>query len=239
VKFEDYSRRHRHFHSDWLPPLLSEVARPGVVADIGSGDGAILFALHSHGSLGERTYAIDPSPDRVRAAELAAPGVAGLVGDARQLPLDDESVDGVICSQVIEHVSESDVLVAEIARILRPGGWWYVGSVLRRKHAWWIYRHDGRWWLDPTHVREYGSEEEFCEVLEHPLLRRERVTTSRFRFPLIELALRAGIAARLLRPRAYRVRRRGFAITPPGYRMIEVTGSRREAGTDALGVIGT
>jgi ubiquinone/menaquinone biosynthesis C-methylase UbiE len=227
MDFARYSRTHRHFRSERLPPLLARVARPGIIADIGAGDGSVLYALSRHGRLGRKSYAIDASPERVTAAADAAPGVVGIVADATKLPLDDESVDGAICSQVIEHVPDARSVAAEIARILRPGGWWYVGSVLRTRHAWWIYRRDGRWWLDPTHVREYADEEEFRTALAHPALELTALTTSRFRFPVVELALRTGIALRLLPPRAYRTDRGGPALSPPGYRMIEAAGRRR------------
>lgn len=42
-----------------------------------------------------------------------------------------------------------------------PGAHDDLGTVLRRPRAWWIYRgRDGRL-LDPTHVREYGTVEDF------------------------------------------------------------------------------
>ena len=99
-----------------------------------------------------------------------------------------------------------------------------------REHSWWIYRRDGRWWLDPTHVREYRSEHEFRVALTHPELELTTLTTSRFHFPLVELVLRAGIALRLVPPRAYRTDRGGPALSPPGYRMIEAAGRRASNG---------
>jgi SAM-dependent methyltransferase len=229
VDFSRYSQRHRGFHSEWLPPLLENVARPGVIADIGAGDGRNIGPLYTRGRLGKRTYAIDLSPERLRVAETTAPGVVGIVGDATALPLKPQSVDGAICSQVIEHVADSDALVAEIARILRPGGWWYIASVLRQNISWWIYRRDGRWWLDPTHVREYESEADFLGAIHHPLLRLEDRKTGRFRFPLTELALRTGIALRIVPARSYHLGRRGPWISPPGYRMIEAAGIRLDS----------
>ena len=39
-----------------------------------------------------------------------------------------------------------------------------ISSVLRLPHGWYIYRHRGRWVLDPTHVREYCSLEQFLAL---------------------------------------------------------------------------
>jgi SAM-dependent methyltransferase len=46
-----------------------------------------------------------------------------IVGDGTNLPLDDESVDTVTCNAVIEHVADPARLVAEMWRVLKPGGY--------------------------------------------------------------------------------------------------------------------
>ena len=43
--------------------------------------------------------------------------------DGRSIPEDDGAVDLVYCKQVLEHVAEPAPLIAEVARVLRPGGW--------------------------------------------------------------------------------------------------------------------
>jgi SAM-dependent methyltransferase len=49
-------------------------------------------------------------------------GRAGVVGNAVALPFAAQSFDSVLCTQVIEHVSEPWRVFDEIARVLRPGG---------------------------------------------------------------------------------------------------------------------
>lgn len=47
------------------------------------------------------------------------------VADAHQIPLSDASVDAVWIQAVLEHVLEPAVVVAELVRVLAPGGWVY------------------------------------------------------------------------------------------------------------------
>lgn len=43
--------------------------------------------------------------------------------DGKNIPFSDEYFDGVICTQVIEHVLHNDALLIEMARVLKPGGY--------------------------------------------------------------------------------------------------------------------
>ena len=47
--------------------------------------------------------------------------------DGRSIPADDDSIDVVYCKQVLEHVEDPRALVTDVARVLRPGGW-FMGS---------------------------------------------------------------------------------------------------------------
>jgi SAM-dependent methyltransferase len=47
--------------------------------------------------------------------------------DGRTIPADDASLDLVYCKQVLEHVEERAGLIAEVGRVLRPGGL-FIGS---------------------------------------------------------------------------------------------------------------
>ena len=50
------------------------------------------------------------------------------VYDGVNLPYADESYDVIWCKQVLEHVRHPDAVIAEVARVLRPGGL-FLGSV--------------------------------------------------------------------------------------------------------------
>jgi SAM-dependent methyltransferase len=235
-----YTQAHRHFYTATLPPLLLKIVAEhsaGVIADLGAGDGATLWALEQRELLGNTAYAVDLSEERVARAESISPRIQGVVADATHVgALADGCVDGVIASQVIEHLDDDRALAPEIARLLAGGGWWYVGTVLRGPRAWWVYHVDGRWQLDPTHVREYASETDLLAALEHPLLRVDRVKTTPLAYSVLDLALRGVASARILprdalsgaytrRPSLAHARR--LRLRVPGYRLLEVSGGRR------------
>lgn len=101
--------------------LIRKTAIPSdaTVVDIGTGTGANLRLLRQMGFA--QVVGIDPSAD---AAHWCAEKGLGDVhtGDIRALPLADASVDLLLATDVIEHVDEDKQAVAEIWRVLRPGG---------------------------------------------------------------------------------------------------------------------
>ncbi|MEZ5380580.1 MAG: class I SAM-dependent methyltransferase [Microthrixaceae bacterium] len=97
------------------------------IADIACGTGQFTAALERHGA---RCVAVDL--DRADIGAAGARGLAAAWADARRLPLADASVDGVVCSNLLEHTPDPGSALAEIARVLTPGGWAWVSWTL-----WW------------------------------------------------------------------------------------------------------
>jgi SAM-dependent methyltransferase len=60
----------------------------------------------------------------MRAAGEVPPGTrdGGVAADLTRLPFADASFDRVIASEVLEHVVDDETAIAEVARVLRPGG---------------------------------------------------------------------------------------------------------------------
>ena len=70
-------------------------------------------------------HAIDRSQPMLAAAAARCadqPQVGFSVGDAAQLPIADASIDAATAVQVYEYVTDVEAAVAELARVLRPGG---------------------------------------------------------------------------------------------------------------------
>lgn len=59
-------------------------------------------------------------------APVPGQGTVDLLGDIQRLPFADASVDGVICTYVLEHVADARACIDEIARVVKPGGQVYI-----------------------------------------------------------------------------------------------------------------
>lgn len=102
------------------------------VLDLGCGGGFMAEALAKRGA---RVAGIDPAEKAVEAARRHARG-EGLdirydTGVGEDLPYGDESFDIVVSVDVLEHVADLDQVIAETARVLRPGGLFLFDTINR------------------------------------------------------------------------------------------------------------
>ena len=105
---------------NWRPHLVADI--PGEVLEIGVGSGANLryYRRAAH------VWAIEPDTTSAAAAAAAARTAAVpvevRVAPAEALPFDDHAFDHVVSSLVFCSVSDPAQALAEIERVLRPGG---------------------------------------------------------------------------------------------------------------------
>jgi SAM-dependent methyltransferase len=64
---------------------------------------------------------IDINPDFVQRARACSPGATVMVGDLLALPFDNDSVEEVVCWEVLEHIEQQDKVIDELARVCTPG----------------------------------------------------------------------------------------------------------------------
>ncbi len=102
---------------DWLlAPTDTWVARD--VLDLGAGTGKLTTRLVERGLT---VIAVDPIAEMLEMLRTALPDTPALLGSAEQIPLPDNAVDAVLVAQAW-HWFDQERAVAEIARVLRPGG---------------------------------------------------------------------------------------------------------------------
>ena len=103
-------------------PVVAEYLasrEPGVALDAACGTGRFAEFLARRG---HRVIGVDSSPDMLAHARQRVPGAEFHVAELDRLPLPDECVDVVVCALALEHVPRLDPVLAEFARVLRPGG---------------------------------------------------------------------------------------------------------------------
>ncbi|WP_369148903.1 class I SAM-dependent methyltransferase [Streptomyces sp. R44] len=92
---------------------------PGVALDAACGTGRQTRTLTGRG---HRVIGVDQSPHMLEKARAHSPAADLRVGHLERLPLDDDSVDLAICSLAMTHLPDVTPAVAELARVVRPGG---------------------------------------------------------------------------------------------------------------------
>ena len=111
---------HFHIRRRRVLELLPE--RLGRVADIGCGPGVMVEAVLARGWT---FVGVDMSAHMIQEARAQfghLDGVSFQQGDVEALELADQWFDQAICMAVLEYLETPDQALAEIARILRPGG---------------------------------------------------------------------------------------------------------------------
>ena len=98
---------------DWL---LADNARD--VLDLGAGTGKLTTRLVERGL---SVIAVDPIAEMLEVLRSALPDTPALLGTAEHIPLPDNAVDAVLVAQAW-HWFDPERAVAEVARVLRPGG---------------------------------------------------------------------------------------------------------------------
>ena len=140
---------HRHRERK-VQQLINRYGVGDKYLDVGCGTGLILRHLPA-GSVG-----IDLNPKHLKRAQKYVPKAKVQLGDAEKLEFDDESFSTVICTEVLEHLVNSDSAVSEIKRVLKSGGI-MIGST-PRKALLWRFR-----FLSSTHYHNEPFHREYVE----------------------------------------------------------------------------
>jgi SAM-dependent methyltransferase len=167
---EDYAA----FQAQQASMLAGYLRRHGVtlsgktVLDLGSGLGGYSAIWLREGA---RVVALD----LIRPAALTGERYAGVVGDAQAAPLRDASMAFVFCASLIEHVAAPERLLAEVARVLAPGGYCYLSFPPfyspRGGHEFAPYHYLGERLalkLTPARRRELGWSDNPYQIIREP-----------------------------------------------------------------------
>jgi len=160
---EIYERHHKERRNDgefvFVPeriPIFQEAVGEGAkVLDLGCRSGA----LTRHFLEGNEVVGVDV--DKAALARAEERGITPVVADVTEpLPFPDEAFDAVVAGELLEHLGFPETLVAEVLRVLEPGGS-FVGSVpnafnIQRRLRFLLGKPPEN---DPTHLRMFSAEQ--------------------------------------------------------------------------------
>lgn len=135
----------------FLAVLIHKYAgQGGRLLDIGCGTGAVLdfFSTQGGKTKGFQVEGIDMSPAALEYCHKKGLKVA--LGKAEVLVYADNTFDVIIASDVLEHIEDTDSVLREISRVLKPGG---IFVVTVPAHQFLFSQHD----VALHHVRRYSK----------------------------------------------------------------------------------
>ncbi len=103
-----------------LPLAAEELAGAERVLDVGCGDGQVSRLAVAGGA--RLVVGVDPTWNQVAVAHERGGGAHFARAGAAELPFADGTFDAVVACLVFEHITEVDAAIAEVARVLVPGG---------------------------------------------------------------------------------------------------------------------
>jgi 2-polyprenyl-3-methyl-5-hydroxy-6-metoxy-1,4-benzoquinol methylase len=151
---------------------LSVLADARTVLDLGSGEGRYLPIWH-RSFPDARIIAVECSSLAMQRSAARHTFAEHVLARAESIPIQSNSIDGVVSIEVLEHVEDSRQMLSECYRVLKPSGWalistpcgnvgsleWainFFGRSIRPGHNLGIIFGKTE---DPTHLRRYRSVE--------------------------------------------------------------------------------
>lgn len=118
---QSYERIFAPLTAQTVEPLLDAagVGPRSQVLDVCCGHGVLAAAARRRGA---EVIGLDFSPEALGLARRNAPVIDFVEGDAQALPYDESTFDAVVCGYGIIHVPAPDRALAEMHRVLKPGG---------------------------------------------------------------------------------------------------------------------
>ncbi len=123
--YEDSWMQHALFeqaHHATLALAAGIVHQPASVLDVGCGTGKLLRQARTYWPEAH-LIGVDPANGMIEMAKRLTPNATFLIGMAEALPLQDASVDLALSTISFHHWQDQAAGIHEIARVLRPGGY--------------------------------------------------------------------------------------------------------------------
>ncbi len=121
VKYESDHKKQGYLFCHWYPIIMKEIAehcKDKVVVDLGCGTGIYTIPTMEYA---KEVIGIDSSKQMLDYANGKSDKAKWVLGDAHKIPLEDNSVDTVLCIGILEYIDRF-VVLREVNRILKNQG---------------------------------------------------------------------------------------------------------------------
>ena len=147
-----------------LPMAAEHLAGARRVLDVGTGEGQIARLAIARAGVAS-AVGIDPTQAQITEAHRRAGGPAYGRAGAAALPFPAASFDAVVACLVFEHIDDVDEAIAEVARVLEPGGrflFFLNHPLLQTPNSGWIDDHilEEQYWRIGPYLLEDKTDEE-------------------------------------------------------------------------------
>jgi SAM-dependent methyltransferase len=162
-------------YTEQIIPLAAEhLAGASQVLDVGTGEGQLARIAAGAGAM---VVGVDPSQGQLDEAQKRAGGPVYVKGEAVSLPFPDGAFDAALACLVFEHIEGVDAAIAEVGRVLRPGGrflFFLNHPLLQVPGSGWIDDHilDEQYWRIGPYLTEDISLEEVDKDVFLPFVHR-------------------------------------------------------------------
>jgi len=168
-------------YTEQILPLIAEALDgSALIYDVGTGEGQVARMLAAQGSA---VFGADPFVAQVAEAQGRGGGPSYVQAEAAAAPFADASFDAAVACLVFEHIVDLDRAIAEVSRVLKPGGQFLFllnHPLLQTPDSGWIDDHmvdppEQYWRLGPylleCHTSEEVHKDVFIEFIHRPLSR--------------------------------------------------------------------
>ena len=122
-----------------LEVAAAEVPKPRAILDVGCGTGRLLRTAQLRFE-GAALFGVDAADEMVKQAQASSQSIDFQQATAEQLPFPDQQFDLAFSTMTFHHWSDQRKGVAEIARVMRPGGRWLLADFMPTGFMRWFRR---------------------------------------------------------------------------------------------------
>lgn len=124
ISFDDVWGDFSHIRHEWIREKLTKIEDGKILLDAGAGEQQYAPFCRHLKYIAQDFGKYDPTECKKGVSEELKWDTSkiNIICDIIDMPLEDESVDVVLCTEVFEHLKDPVLAVREISRILKPGG---------------------------------------------------------------------------------------------------------------------